>query len=87
MSDKYRLQFCHGEDDITADFHAETDATEVRVWDAGDLVCVAVAIYEGKWKYQASDYGADPEWDIDRGFGSWREALEAFGYGDVVESR
>ncbi|BBY54170.1 hypothetical protein H7J07_06030 [Mycobacterium koreense] len=83
MAEKYRLQFCHDGRDITADFHADTDATTVRVWDAGDLVCVAVSAQPGGWGYEASDYGADPAWDIDRRFGSWREALEAFGYGDV----
>lgn len=84
MADKYRLQFCHGDTDITGDFHAATDATEVRVWNDNDLVEVAVGVHGSEWKYHASDYGADPEWDTDQGYPSWREAIDAFGYGEVV---
>lgn len=78
MSDgKYRLQFCHDGVDITSQFHAESDASEVRVWDENELVTVAVAERAGKWQFQFSDYVVDLEWDIYRWFGSWREALDA----------
>lgn len=83
---RYRLQFCHGDTDITGDFHAETDATTVRLWDSGDLVCVAVSVHgDGRWRYQASDYGADPDWDTEHGYATWQDAITAFGYGDEVD--
>lgn len=81
-----RLQFCCGDQDITAEFHRETDATEVRVWD--DEGGVIVAVHEtsnGGWKYEASDYGPDESWDLDREFASWADALEAFGCSGLVD--
>ena len=85
MAKADRLQFCHGDDDITSEFHREDDATEVRVWDDEDGVLVAVReTGSGTWEYESSDYGPDPSWDTSRTFGSWQEALEVFGYGELV---
>ncbi|BBX87969.1 hypothetical protein [Mycolicibacterium aubagnense] len=79
-----RLQFCRGDDDISSDFHAESDADEVRVW-SDDGVAVAVSRNSsGRWSYAASDFGADADWDLDRSFDSWQEALEAFGFSALV---
>ncbi|MFZ2239806.1 MAG: hypothetical protein WAV90_09725 [Gordonia amarae] len=81
MNAQARLQFCRGEQDITDEFHAEDDATEVRLWSPEDLVIVAVAKTGARsWSYADSDYGPDPRWDTDRTFGSWQEALATFGH-------
>ncbi|MFA5709296.1 hypothetical protein [Mycolicibacterium sp.] len=85
MAKADRLQFCQGDNDITSEFHREDDATEVRVWDDEDGVLVAVhETSSGTWEYAASDYGADPDWNIDQKFRSWQEALTAFGYGELT---
>ena len=86
MAKADRLQFCLFDNDITGEFHREDDANEVRVWDTEDGVLVAVAEskIDGTWSFEASDYGADPSWDISAKFDSWREALDAFGYGDLA---
>ncbi|MGI6797948.1 hypothetical protein [Gordonia sihwensis] len=80
------LQFCYGDQDITGEFHRETDATEVRAWDDEGGVIVAVhETTEGRWEYQASDYGPHADWDIHATFESWEEALRAFGCGNILE--
>ena len=85
MATADRLQFCCGDDDITADFHAETDATEVRVWDTEGLVLVAVGLFDdGSWRYEASDYGLADDWDLDQKFSSWQDAITDFGYGKLL---
>ena len=85
MATADRLLFCLGENDITGEFHREDDATEVRVWDTEDGVLAAVHAIDGdRWQYESSDYGPDPDWDIDQTFGSWQEALRHFGFESLL---
>ncbi|KMV17541.1 hypothetical protein ACT17_14685 [Mycolicibacterium conceptionense] len=85
MAKADRLQFCADDSDITSDFYAEEDATEVRVWDTEDCVLVAVSKNaDGTWSYESSDYGPGSDTDTGAKYGSWREALDAFGYGDLA---
>lgn len=80
------VQFCRGGDDITADFHRETDATEVRVWNAdGVILAVRRSGRDDTWSYAASDFGPDPSWDTTLTFRNWQEALETYGYGELTE--
>ncbi|WP_100514381.1 hypothetical protein [Mycobacteroides abscessus] len=82
--DGERLQFCRDGFDISGDPYCEDDATEVRVWcSEGALVSVTVND-TGTWEYAGSDYGANQDWEIDRKYPGWQEALEAFGYGKLV---
>ncbi|WP_301123870.1 MULTISPECIES: hypothetical protein [Mycolicibacterium] len=79
-----RLQFCRAGDDITAEITAERDADEVRVW-ADDGVRVAVSQDNaGAWSYAGSDFGAEPTWDIDDTFDSWRDALQSYGFTELL---
>ncbi|MGW4325910.1 hypothetical protein ACWEKR_08480 [Nocardia sp. NPDC004573] len=54
-----RLQFCRGDDDLTADPAGETDASEVRVWD-GELCLAAVT-------HDCDGWGVTPEVTADTG--------------------
>ncbi len=85
MATPDRLQFIHGDTDITAEFHREDDATEVSVWDSADLVLLAVGCRgDGRWEFRASDYGAEPDWDMTRTFTRWQDALDYFGYAGLI---
>ena len=75
MATPDRLQFIHGDTDITAEIHCEDDATEVRVWDIADLVLLAVGC--------RSD-GAEPDKDMTCTFARWQDALGYFGYADLI---
>jgi hypothetical protein len=77
MSD--RIQFCRGDNDITADIYAADDADEVRVWRDDDVLLAVSRDTSGSWSYAASDLGPNPDWDIDRTFPTWQDALTAFG--------
>lgn len=85
MATPDRLQFIHGDIDITTEFHREDDATEVRVWDIADLMLLAVGCRsDGRWEFRASDYGAEPDKDMTRTFARWQDALDDFGYADLI---
>ncbi|WP_040713640.1 MULTISPECIES: hypothetical protein [Nocardia] len=69
------LQFCRGEDDLTAHPGGEADATEVRVW-AGELCLAAVTLDAGGWSYAGGDCGHRIlEEDMHARFPDWRAAL------------
>ncbi|MFD6104200.1 hypothetical protein ACFWFQ_16205 [Nocardia salmonicida] len=72
-----RLQFCRGDDDLSAHPGAATDSTEVRVWD-GQL-CLAAVIHEGGgWGYAGGDCGhLIPDEHLLARFADWRQALHA----------
>ncbi|MCK0441240.1 hypothetical protein MUG78_17720 [Gordonia alkaliphila] len=80
MSDITHIQFCADDQDISSEPYRELDATEVRVWSEEGVVVAVSSGADGKWHYESSDFGPNPEWDTDGTFDSWEEALRAFGY-------
>lgn len=82
MSEQYHLQFCDGENDITADFGCEDTATEVRVWSSDGTVLVVDYDQDAdQWDIGASDYGMPADTTSHR---SWQAAVRAHGYGHLV---
>ncbi|WP_043736956.1 hypothetical protein [Nocardia asiatica] len=72
-----RLQFCRGDDDLTAHPAADTDATEVRLW-GGELVLAAVTHDPAEWAYAGGDCGHRiPDEHLHARFSDWRHALHA----------
>lgn len=75
------IQFCQGGRDITGDFYAAEDATEVRAW-TDDATCLAAVTQDpaGGWHASASDV---INWASFAGvaYPGWREAL-----GDLLSS-
>ncbi|WP_157183979.1 hypothetical protein [Nocardia takedensis] len=72
-----RVQFCRGEDDLTAHPGGESEASEVRLWD-GELCLAAIVRDRDGWRYGAADCGhriADEQ--VHARYGDWREALHA----------
>ncbi|MGY1947624.1 hypothetical protein [Nocardia asiatica] len=72
-----RLQFCDGDDDLTAHPAGDTDASEVRVWD-GEVCLAAVTHDSGGWGYAGGDCGHRiPGEHLNARFSDWRQALHA----------
>lgn len=70
------LQFCANGQDITGDFYAAEDATEVRAWEEDTcLGAVALTAHDG-WQACASDVIDWPTY-ADEGYEGWRAALAA----------
>ncbi|MET7772044.1 hypothetical protein [Nocardia sp. NPDC005366] len=70
-----RLQFCRGDNDLTAHPGSAIDATEIRVWN--DEVCLAAVTHDASgWGYSAGDGGHRiPDEHLHARFADWREAL------------
>ena len=70
------LQFCRDGQDITGDFYAAEDATEVRAW-TDDATCLGAVTRgaDGRWRASASDVWS---WtDVQEPYEGWRGALAA----------
>lgn len=69
------VQYCAGGRDITGDFYAADDATEVRAW-IPDGTCLGAVTRDdsGAWHVSASD---SADWTVyaDTAFDGWRQPL------------
>jgi hypothetical protein len=85
--DTYHVQFCDREanQDITGDYRAEDDATEIRLWHVGGMLVLAIEknSRSGRWHVSGSDYIA---W-AGKARGAFRDWKDAMRYGgpDVRE--
>lgn len=69
------LQFCAAGQDITGDFYAAEDATEVRAWEPDGTCLGAVQLGADGWQASASDVCT---WtDCQEVYEGWRAALAA----------
>ncbi|MGS2807753.1 MULTISPECIES: hypothetical protein [Nocardia] len=70
-----RLQFCHGDDDLTAHPAADGDVSEVRLWD-GEVCLIAVTRDHVGWGYSAGDVGHRiPDEHLHARFADWHQAV------------
>ena len=69
------LQFCMNGQDITGDFYASEDATEVRAWTDDGTCLGAVREYRDGWRASASDVCTWP--DYPEAYERWQAALAA----------
>ena len=71
------LQFCAGGQDITGDFYASDDATEVRAWDDDGTCLGAVTLEADNWWHASAS--AVINWTVcaDDEYTTWQAALAA----------
>ncbi len=67
LPDGYHWQVCRGEQDITGDYYAESEATEARIWtESADLVlCLTRTGDYGYWGADGPDHeGGLRKWQV-----------------------
>jgi hypothetical protein len=81
------LQFCRDGRDITGDWYAEEDATEVRAW-TPDATCLGSVeqVEPGHWLPNASDVADWVTLAEGPSFTCWADALAALGV-NVADAR